>query len=81
MSTASAEVPEFQPPSVTTGDHTDVNFKNSATVYHSGTKVLKVTAIKVGRSHAGRENRETNDREGMGENKGWDLEENRKERE
>lgn len=68
MSTASAEVPEFQPPSVTIGDHIDANFKGSSTVYHSGTKVLKVAAIEVGRSHAGRENRETNDREGMGEN-------------
>lgn len=69
MSTASAEVPEFQPPSVTIWDHTDINFKDSSKVYHSGTKVLKVTAIEVGRSHVGRKNRKTNDREGMGENK------------
>lgn len=58
MSTASAEVPEFQPPPVTIGDHTDVNFKDSSTVYHSGTKVLKATAIEVGRSLARRETRE-----------------------
>lgn len=44
---------KFQPPSVTIGDHTDVNFKDSSSVYHSGTKVLKVAAIEAGRSHAG----------------------------